>query len=81
ATGRVFRPDRRTPVAGAFLQVLGTQWSTFTDGNGVYRLEFDASLVDHCRTQTVRITANGYQMRDLILGIGYGADDVILHRF
>lgn len=81
ATGRVLRADHRTPVANAFLQVLGTPWSTFTDGNGTYRLEFDASLVDNCRTQTVRVTANGYQMRDLILGVGYAPEDVVLNRF
>ncbi len=81
ATGRVLRSDHRTPVANAFLQVLGTPWSTFTDGNGTYRLEFDASLVDNCRTQTVRVTANGYQMRDLILGVGYAPEDVVLNRF
>ena len=81
ATGRVLRSDHRTPVANAFLQVLGTPWSTFTDGNGLYHLEFDASLVDNCRTQTVRVTADGYQMRDLILGVGYAPDDVVLQRF
>lgn len=81
ATGRVLRSDHRTPVANAFLQVLGTPWSTFTDGNGLYRLEFEASLVDNCRTQTVRVTANGYQMRDLILGVGYAPEDVVLQRF
>jgi hypothetical protein len=80
-TGRVFRADARKPLAGAHLQVVGTPFNTFTDANGEYRLTFDAALVSNCRVQAVRVTAPGYQSRDLILSAGRrSSDDVWLGR-
>jgi hypothetical protein len=64
-------------LAGAFLQILGTPYSTFADDNGRYRLTFDASLVGPCRTQVVRVTARGYRAQNLILAVG-SADNTIL---
>lgn len=77
--GRVYSANSR-PLAGAFLQIIGTSYSTYSDGTGVYRLVFDASLVDECRTQYVRVVANGYRGRNLILGVGPGVNDVVLGR-
>ncbi len=79
--GRVFVDNAHSrPLAGAFLQIIGTEYSTYSDGTGVYRLVFDASLVDECRTQYVRVVANGYRGRNLVLGIGPGVNDVVLGR-
>ena len=78
--GRVFTPDNR-PLSGAFLQIIGTRYSTFSDQAGRYKLTFDASLVDQCRTQFVRVVAAGYRGRNLILGIGPGDNDVVLPRY
>jgi hypothetical protein len=77
--GRVYSANSR-PLPGAFLQIIGTSYSTYSDGSGVYRLIFDASLVDECRTQYVRVVANGYRGRNLILGVGPGVNDVVLGR-
>ncbi|MEP7326053.1 MAG: hypothetical protein ABI836_08915 [Gemmatimonadota bacterium] len=79
--GRVFMDRAHSrPLAGAFLQIIGTEYSTYSDGTGVYRLVFDASLVDECRTQYVRVVANGYRGQNLVLGIGPGVNDVVLGR-
>lgn len=77
--GRVYTENSR-PLAGAFLQIIGTSYSTYSDRTGLYRLVFDASLVDECRTQYVRVVANGYRGRNLILGVGPGVNDVVLGR-
>lgn len=77
--GRVYTANSR-PLAGAFLQIIGTSYSTFSDRTGLYHLVFDASLVDECRTQYVRVVANGYRGRNLILGVGPGVNDVVLGR-
>jgi len=77
--GRVYSANSR-PLPGAFLQIIGTSYSTYSDGSGVYRLIFDASLVDECRTQYVRVVANGYRGRNLVLGVGPGVNDVVLGR-
>lgn len=77
--GRVYNSNSR-PLAGAFLQIVGTAYSTYSDATGLYRLVFDASLVDECRTQYVRVIADGYRGRNLILGVGPGVNDVILNR-
>jgi hypothetical protein len=77
--GRVYTPGHR-PLGGAFLQIIGTSYSTFSDGSGLYRLVFDASLVDECRTQYVRVVADGYRGRNLVLGVGPGINDVMLAR-
>ena len=78
--GRVFTPDNR-PLPGAFLQIVGTQYTAFSDATGRYKLVFDASLVQECRTQFVRVVAPGFRGRNLILGVGPGDNDVRLARF
>ena len=77
--GRVYIGGNR-PLAGAFLQIVGTAYSTYSDPTGLYRLVFDASLVDECRTQYVRVVAAGYRGRNLILGVGPGVNDVLMTR-
>lgn len=81
-TGQVFSSGDHHPLAGAYLQIIGTPYATFTDGNGQYRLTFDASLVANCRTQYVRVTAKGFEGRMLILAAGrnFQSDDVLLGR-
>ncbi len=69
-TGRVFREGTHVPLGGAFLQILGTSYSTFADDDGWYRLSFDQSLVDACRTQYVQVSKDGFRPRRLILGLG-----------
>jgi hypothetical protein len=79
--GRVFYDEAQTrPIPGAFLQMLGTSYSAYSDGTGRYRLVFDASLVDECRTQYVRVVAAGYRGQNLVLGLGVGSNDIILGR-
>jgi hypothetical protein len=79
--GRVFYDQAQTkPIPGAYLQMLGTSYSAFSDGNGRYRLVFDASLVDECRTQYVRVVAAGYRGQNLVLGLGVGSNNIILGR-
>lgn len=79
--GRVFYdPGQTRPIPGAYLQMLGTSYSAYSDGNGRYRLVFDASLVDECRTQYVRVVAAGYRGQNLVLGLGVGSNDIILGR-
>jgi hypothetical protein len=80
--GRIFRQDNGEPLAGAHLQMLGTPFVTFTDGNGEYRFRFDQALVDNCRTQYVRVTAAGYESRLLVLMVGQNvrSDDVLLKK-
>lgn len=68
--GRIFKEGTNEPLAGARLQILGTQYGTFSNGRGEYRLVFDRTLVDRCRTQSVRVSAPGYGQRDVILSIG-----------
>lgn len=79
-SGVIFQPNHR-PLVGALLQIVGTQYSAFSDDRGYYKLVFDASLVTQCRTQYVRVTAHGFRARDLILGLGPGVNDVTLQRF
>jgi hypothetical protein len=73
------------PIPGAFLQMLGSGAATFSDDNGHYRLTFDPSLVDACRSQLVRVTAHGYRERTMILMWGPESDNVVdmsgNHRF
>jgi hypothetical protein len=77
--GRVYSGSNR-PLSGAFLQIIGTSYSTYSDQTGLYKLVFDASLVDECRTQYVRVVADGYRGKNLVLGIGPGINDVLLSR-
>ena len=80
--GRIFRQDSGKPLAGAHLQMLGTPFVTFTDGNGDYRFRFDLALVDNCRTQYVRVSAQGYESRLLVLMVGQNvqSEDVLLKK-
>jgi hypothetical protein len=65
------------PIPGAFLQMLGTGSATFADASGHYRLTFDPSLVDACRSQLVRVTAPSYRARTMILTYGLASDNVV----
>ena len=79
--GRIFRQDNGRPLAGAHLQMMGTPYVTFTDGKGEYRFRFDLALVDNCRTQYVRVSAEGYESRLLVLVVGpHRSEDVLLRR-
>lgn len=80
--GRVLDTDGRSPLIGAHLQIIGTAFSTFSDGNGEYRLEFDPKLLEKCRVQYVRVAADGYRGEMLTLAIGerVRSDDVVLKR-
>ena len=82
ATGRVLAVQGGAPMPNAHLQIVGTSFVTFTDNNGEYILTFDASLLDQCRTQYVRVSAPGYEPRLLVLVIGRNvrSDDVALRR-
>ena len=80
--GRILDTDGRTPMPGARLQISGTQFGTFTDNSGEYRLDFDPRLLEKCRVQYVTVVANGYRMESLKLSIGpkVRSDDVVLRR-
>jgi hypothetical protein len=65
------------PIAGAFLQLLGSGSATFADASGRYRLTFDPALVGVCRSQLVRVTAPGFRARTMILRMGFPSDNVI----
>ncbi len=80
--GKIYRQDNGKPLNGAHLQMLGTPYVAFTDGQGEYRFRFDMSLVDNCRTQYVRVTAAGYESRLLVLVVGPNAvsEDVELRK-
>ena len=82
AVGKIYRQDNGRPLGGAHLQMLGTPYVAFTDATGEYHFRFDMSLVDDCRTQYVRVTAEGYESRLLVLVIGLNAvsEDVALRR-
>lgn len=82
AVGKIYRQDNGRPLSGAHLQMLGTPYVAFTDGTGEYHFRFDMSLVDNCRTQYVRVTAEGYESRLLVLIVGLNAvsEDVALRR-
>jgi hypothetical protein len=80
--GRIFKEGTSEPLSGARLQILGTQYGTFANSRGEYRLVFDRTLVDRCRTQSVRVTAPGYATRDVILSLGERiSSDVWLPRY
>lgn len=78
----VVRDQRGRPLPGAHLVIVGKPYSTFSDGQGNYRLEFDPSLLERCRVQYVRVSASGYRYADLTLAIGRNvrSDDVFLRR-
>lgn len=80
-SGRVFRAGTDQPLPGAYLQILGTPYATFADDDGSYRLEFDRSLVDDCRTQYVQVSKDGFAPQRLILSLGSRtSNDVPLQR-
>jgi hypothetical protein len=80
--GRVLADDQRSPLAGAHLQIVGTPFSTFSNSNGEYRLEFDPKLLERCRVQYVRVAREGFSGQLLTLSIGerITSDDVVLRR-
>ena len=69
--GIVYREGTRQPLGGAFLQIMGTPYSTFADDRGVYELRFDKALIDSCRTQYVQVSKDGFAPRRLILSLGH----------
>ena len=69
--GIVYREGTRQPLGGAFLQIMGTPYSTFADDRGAYELRFDKSLIDSCRTQYVQVSKDGFAPRRLILSLGH----------
>jgi hypothetical protein len=79
--GRVLDTDGQTPLSGAHLQIEGTEFGTFTDANGNYRLSFDPKLLAQCRKQYVDVVAPGYRGEHLTLMIGprVRSPDVVLH--
>ena len=78
---RVIDPVAGRPIPGAFLQILGTPYSTYSDGAGNYALRFNIALVANCRTQAVRVTAAGYSLQDLVLSTGVAwNNDIPLRR-
>ena len=68
--GIVYREGTRQPLAGAFLQILGTPYSAFADERGAYSLAFDRALIDACRTQYVQVSKDGFAPKRLILSLG-----------
>jgi hypothetical protein len=81
-SGRVFNEHTGEPLAGARLQILGTPYGAFADGKGEYTLYFARTLVDRCRSQSVRVSAPGYRGRDVILYLGATPNgDVPLSRY
>lgn len=79
--GTVYREGTRQPLGGAFLQIMGTPYSTFADDRGVYQLSFDRALIDSCRTQYVQVSKDGFAPRRLILSLGHRiSNDIPLSR-
>lgn len=75
--GIVRSSETGNPLPGAFMQILGTGYSTWSRGDGSYRLEFDPSLVDGCRTQVVRVTKPGFAAQSLVLSMGRVSDNTV----
>ncbi len=69
-TGTVYEEDGVTPLPNAHLQIIGYPYSTFSDANGKYRLEFDPATLAHCRAQYVVVEAVGHRSQTLTLAIG-----------
>jgi hypothetical protein len=80
--GRVLDTDGRSPLGGAHLQIMGTQFGTFSDANGEYRLAFDPHMLEKCRKQYVQVVAPGYrgELLTLMIGPRVRSDDVVLHK-
>lgn len=80
--GRIYNERTGEPLANARLQIVGTQYGAFSNERGEYALYFDRHLVDRCRSQSVRVTAPGYEGRDVILYVGATPNgDVPLRRY
>ncbi len=79
--GYVF-DDRGNPLANAHLQIVGAPFTSFSDRNGAYRLEFDPRMLGKCRVQYVRVQADGFRGQTLVLAVGRSvrSDDVVLKR-
>ena len=76
--GRVYNERTGVALAGAYLQMMGTQYNAFADDAGHYRLGFDPDLVDECRSQYVRVIARGVPPQLIVLGRGPGGTDIYL---
>ena len=76
--GWVYNERTGAVLAGAHLQMMGTPYSAFADDAGHYRLGFDRSLVDECRSQYVRVIAPGVPPQLIVLGRGPGGTDIYL---
>ncbi|MEO8478410.1 MAG: carboxypeptidase regulatory-like domain-containing protein [Gemmatimonadota bacterium] len=76
----VVRDHRGRPLPNAHLQLVGQLYATFSDGQGNYRLEFNPKLLEACRVQVVRVSADGFKTSDLQLAVGrrVQSDDVTL---
>ena len=75
--GIVRSSETGNSLPGAFMQILGTGFSTWSRSDGSYRLEFDPSLVDGCRTQVVRVTKPGFRAQSLVLSMGRVSDNTV----
>jgi hypothetical protein len=76
--GVVYNDITHVPLGGAHLQIMGTQYVTFADDAGHYRLGFDPALVDECRSQYVRVIARGIPPQLIVLGRGAGGTNIYL---
>jgi hypothetical protein len=76
--GWVYNERTGAVLAGAYLQMMGTPYNAFADAAGHYRLGFDRSLVDECRSQYVRVIAPGVPPQLIVLGRGPGGTNIYL---
>ena len=68
--GRVYQLGSTVPLAGATLQVLGTNYTTTSDDNGDYVLRFDTWPLKNCEQQYVRVQLDGFVAQTLTLTMG-----------
>jgi hypothetical protein len=78
--GRVLGPGGKTLLVGAHMRIQGTQFSTVSDRNGEYHLDFDPHILARCAMHVIVVEAPGYTTNTLPLQIGPKAhsDDVTL---
>ena len=80
--GRISTSGHGEPLAGRPAADPGDPVRDVRNDRGDYKLLFDRSLVNRCRSQSVRVTAPGYQGRDVMLYIGVTPNgDVPLRRY